>query len=191
MTMILRALSAAIVFSTALANAEQTTVAAVDAQIQRDLHYHIAELAADAYEGREPGTPGEAKTIARLHKHFAELGAQPGNRGSWVQGVPITAVTSAPDAVLAIRGHEFSADLAYGSEMMVATQQQIASTGIENSELVFVGYGINAPERGWNDYADVDVTGKTVVVLINDPGYATQDPALFNGNPMTYYGSWD
>lgn len=191
MTRILTALSAALVFSTALANAEQTTVDAVDAQIQRDLHYHIAELAADAYEGREPGTPGEEKTIAWLQKHFAELGAQPGNRGSWVQEVPITAVTSTPDAVLAIRGPGFSADLAYGSEMMVATQQQVASTGIENSELVFVGYGINAPERGWNDYADVDVAGKTVVVLINDPGFATQDPDLFNGNAMTYYGRWD
>jgi Zn-dependent M28 family amino/carboxypeptidase len=75
--------------------------------------------------------------------------------------------------------------------MMVATQQQVAATGIADSDLVFVGYGINAPERGWNDYAGIDVTGKTVVVLINDPGYATQDPELFNGNAMTYYGRWD
>ncbi|MEQ9463463.1 MAG: M28 family metallopeptidase [Haliea sp.] len=163
----------------------------VDAQIQRDLHFHIAELADDTYAGRAPGTPGEDKTIAWLKKHFAELGTQPGNGDSWVQEVPITAVTSAPTAVLEIRGPDFSADLAYGSEMMVATQQQVASTGIKDSELVFVGYGINAPERGWNDYAGIDVTGKTVVVLINDPGFATQDPALFNGNAMTYYGRWD
>ncbi len=71
---------------------------AVDAQIQRDLHYHIAELAGDAYQGRQPGTPGEDKTIAWLQKHFAELGTQPGNAGSWVQEVPITAVTSAPSS---------------------------------------------------------------------------------------------
>lgn len=187
---ILTALTTAVVFGAALASAEQPTAAAIDAQIQRDLHYHIAELAGDAYEGREPGTPGEDKTIDWLQAHFAELGAQPGNRGSWVQEVPITAVTSAPDAVLAIRGPDFSADLAYGSEMMVATQQQVAATGIADSDLVFVGYGINAPERGWNDYAGIDVTGKTVVVLINDPGYATQDPELFNGNAMTYYGRW-
>ncbi|HCD54383.1 MAG TPA: peptidase M28 [Halieaceae bacterium] len=100
-------------------------------------------------------------------------------------------MTTDPAAVLAIRGDAFNADWAYGEEMMVSTQQQVATTGIADSELVFVGYGINAPERGWNDYAGVDVTGKTVVVLINDPGFATQDPALFNGNAMTYYGRWD
>lgn len=188
---ILTVLTMALVLNAALASAQQPTAAGIDAQIQRDLHYHIAELADDAYEGREPGTPGEEKTIAWLQQHFAELGAQPGNRGSWVQEVPITAVTSAPDAVLAIRGPDFSADLAYGSEMMVATQQQVAATSIADSDLVFVGYGINAPERGWNDYAGIEVTGKTVVVLINDPGYATQDPELFNGNAMTYYGRWD
>ncbi|MFO7549979.1 MAG: M28 family metallopeptidase [Haliea sp.] len=190
MSKLLTTLATAIALAAALAHG-QPSADTVDTQIQRDLHFHIAELAADAYEGREPGTPGEEKTIAWLQKHFAALGAEPGNRGSWVQEVPITAVTSAPSAVLAIRGPEFSADLAYGSEMMVATQQQVATTGIEDSELVFVGYGINAPERDWNDYAGVDVTGKTVVILINDPGYATQDPELFNGNAMTYYGRWD
>lgn len=160
-------------------------------QIERDLHYHIAELASDAYEGRAPGTAGEEKTVAWLQAAFEELGAEPGNAGSWFQEVPITAVATAPDAVLAIRGPGFSADWAYGNEMMVFTQRQVERTAIEESELVFVGYGINAPERNWNDYAGVDVTGKTVVVLVNDPGYATQDPALFNGNTMTYYGRWD
>ena len=190
MSKLLTTLSTAIALAAALAHG-QPSADTVDTQIQRDLHFHIAELADDAYEGREPGTPGEEKTIAWLQKHFAALGAEPGNRGSWVQEVPITAVTSAPSAVLAIRGPDFSADLAYGSEMMVATQQQVPTTGIEDSELVFVGYGINAPERDWNDYAGIDVTGKTVVMLINDPGYATQDPELFNGNAMTYYGRWD
>jgi Zn-dependent M28 family amino/carboxypeptidase len=191
MKSILSALVATLLLGASLARAEEPTPETIDAQIQRDLHYHIAELADDTYEGREPGTPGEDKTIAWLQKHFAALGTQPGNRGSWVQEVPITAVTSAPDAVLSIRGPDFSADLAYGSEMMVATQQQVVATGIADSDLVFVGYGINAPERGWNDYAGIDVTGKTVVMLINDPGYATQDPELFNGNAMTYYGRWD
>ncbi|MEQ8802452.1 hypothetical protein [Haliea sp.] len=166
MSKLLTTLAAAIALAVALAHGEPSADP-VDTQIQRDLHFHIAELADDAYEGREPGTPGEEKTIAWLQKHFAALGAEPGNRGSWVQEVPITAVTSAPSAVLAIRGPDFSADLAYGSEMMVATQQQVATTGIAESELVFVGYGINAPERDWNDYAGVDVTGKTVVILTN------------------------
>ncbi|HEY7776796.1 MAG TPA: M28 family metallopeptidase [Kineobactrum sp.] len=165
--------------------------AEVEAQVVKDLHVHIAELADDSYEGREPGTAGEDKTVAWLTAAFEELGTVPGNKGSWFQEVPITSVTSASSAVLAIRGPDFSADWAYGSEMMVSTQQQVATTGISESELVFVGYGINAPERGWNDYAGIDVTGKTVVVLINDPGFATQDPELFNGNAMTYYGRWD
>ncbi len=190
MKQLLTALAVAGVLGAALAHGKPATDT-VDAQIQRDLHYHIAELADDAYAGRAPGTAGEDKTVAWLQKHFAALGTEPGNAGSWVQEVPITAVTSAPSAVLEIRGPDFSADLAYGTDMMVATQRQVASTGISDSELVFVGYGINAPERGWNDYAGVDVTGKTVVVLVNDPGFATQDPSLFNGNAMTYYGRWD
>ena len=81
--------------------------------------------------------------------------------------------------------------LAYATNQVVWTRQQVPEISIKDSELVFVGYGINAPERDWNDYAGVDVQGKTVVILINDPGYATQDPDLFNGNAMTYYGRWD
>ncbi|PLW69788.1 M28 family metallopeptidase [Pseudohalioglobus lutimaris] len=158
--------------------------------ISTELHRHIAELASDAYEGRAPGTPGEEKTIAYLVEQFQALGLEPGNQGEWLQDVPITSVVPSHDAVLSLRGSDFSADLAFGDDMMLFTLQQMASTRLDDSPLVFAGYGINAPERGWNDYADVNVTGKTVVVLINDPGYATQDPDVFNGNAMTYYGRW-
>lgn len=161
------------------------------AQIDRDLHTHIAELADDSYLGREPGTEGEEKTVAYLKKEFAALGLEPGNEGSWFQEVPITAVTSSQDVVLSVRGSEFTADLSFGSEMIFSTQRQVPQVSVTEAPLVFVGYGINAPERNWNDYADVDVTGKVVVMLINDPGYATQDPEVFNGNTMTYYGRWD
>ncbi len=160
-------------------------------QIDADLHTHIAEISSDAYAGRAPGTPGGVKTTTYLSQAFADLGLTPGNNGSWYQDVPITSVTTSPETVLSLRGEGFSRDLAYGPEMMVSTQRQVAQAGIEDSPLVFVGYGINAPERDWNDYAGVDVSGKTVVVLVNDPGFATQDPALFNGNTMTYYGRWD
>jgi len=191
MTSPLASVAAVCGLSACLAWSYSAAALTVDEQVQKDLHFHIAELAQDAYAGREPGTPGEEMTIDWLVEHFAALGAMPGNGDSWLQEVAITAVTTDPAAVLAIRGDDFNADWSYGEQMMVATQQQVATTGIENSELVFVGYGINAPERGWNDYAGIDVRGKTVVILINDPGFATQDPALFNGNAMTYYGRWD
>lgn len=159
-------------------------------QINADLHRHIAELASDAYEGREPGTPGEEKTVAYLVREFQALGLEPGNRGQWFQTVPITSLDTATDVNLSLRGPSWSAELSFGDQMVVFTWQQQESVALDASELVFVGYGINAPEREWNDYQAVDVTGKTVVVLVNDPGFATQDPALFNGNAMTYYGRW-
>ncbi len=159
-------------------------------QVESDLHTHIAVLADDRYEGREPGTAGEEKTVAYISREFDKLGLKPANDGDWFQLVPISSVTTSPDAVLALRGDGFSADLVYGRDMVVSTQRQVPSTALKNSELVFVGYGINAPERNWNDYDGLDVAGKTVVILVNDPGYATQDPELFNGNTMTYYGRW-
>ncbi len=159
-------------------------------QVEADLHTHTEVLAADEFGGRSPGTAGEELTVAHLVEQFEALGLEPGNGESWVQDVPITAVTTDPSATLSIRGSEFEADLAYAEEMVVFTQRQVESVAVEDSELVFVGYGISAPERGWDDYADLDVTGKTAVILINDPGYATQDPEVFNGNTMTYYGRW-
>ena len=161
------------------------------APIEKQLHRHIAVMASDEFEGRAPGSPGEDKTVEYLVKEFAALGAKPGNKGSWFQEVPIRSVTVKPDAVLSLRGEGFSRDLSYGSEMVVSTQRQVDSVELKDSELVFVGYGIYAPEREWNDYAGLDVRGKTVVILVNDPGYATQDYELFNGNNMTYYGRWD
>jgi Zn-dependent M28 family amino/carboxypeptidase len=161
------------------------------AQVEKELHRHIAELADDAYEGRAPGTAGEEKTVNYLVQEFQALGLEAGNGDSWYQQVPISAVTTSPDTIMQLRGTDFSLDLAYGSEMMIATQRQTELESVTDSQLVFAGYGIVAPERGWNDYAGLDVKGKTVVVLVNDPGYATQNPALFNGNTMTYYGRWD
>lgn len=92
--------------------------------------------------------------------------------------------------MLTFSGSNYEAELEYATEMTVGSQQQVPATSIAGSELVFVGYGVVAPERNWNDYAGIDVAGKTVVILVNDPGYATQDPEVFNGNAMTYYGRW-
>ena len=160
------------------------------AEIQALLHEHIAVLASDEFEGRAPATPGEEKTINYLRSKFEALGIGPGNGDSYFQSVSVTEITTASDAVLTFSGSNYDAELEYATEMIVGSQQQIPTTSIVDSELVFVGYGVVAPERNWNDYAGIDVVGKTVVILVNDPGYSTQDPDVFNGNAMTYYGRW-
>ena len=160
------------------------------AEIEAMLHEHIAVLASDEFEGRAPATPGEEKTINYLRSEFEALGIGPGNGDSYFQSVSVTDITTASDAVLRFSGSNYDAELEYATEMIVGSQQQIPTTSLVDSELVFVGYGVVAPERNWNDYAGIDVAGKTVVILVNDPGYATQDPDVFNGNAMTYYGRW-
>jgi Zn-dependent M28 family amino/carboxypeptidase len=160
-------------------------------EVEADLHRHTMVLASDEFGGREPGTAGEEKTINYLRESFLALGLEPGNGDSWFQEVPVTSVTTNPDTTLHLAGSDLDMALAYGTDMMAFTPRQVEQVAVTDSPLVFVGYGIVAPERDWNDYAGVDVTGKTVVMLINDPGYASQDPALFNGNTMTYYGRWD
>ena len=160
------------------------------AEIEAMLHEHIAALASDEFEGRAPATPGEEKTINYLQSEFEALGIDPGNGDSYFQGVSVTEITTANDAVLTFSGSNYDVELEYATEMIVGSQQQIPTASIVDSELVFVGYGVVAPERNWNDYAGIDVVGKTVVILVNDPGYATQDPDVFNGNAMTYYGRW-
>ncbi|PCI80233.1 MAG: peptidase M28 [SAR86 cluster bacterium] len=160
------------------------------AEIEAMLHQHIAVLASDEFEGRAPATLGEEKTINYLQSEFEALGIGPGNGDSYFQSVSVTEITTASDAVLTFSGSNYEAELQYATEMIVGSQQQIPTTSLADSELVFVGYGVVAPERNWNDYAGIDVAGKTVVILVNDPGYATQDPDVFNGNAMTYYGRW-
>ena len=151
-------------------------------------------LSSDAFEGRAPGTPGEEKTVAYLIEQFAAAGLQPGNNGSWVQDVPLVEITGKDFAPLTItvgEGHSEDMVLAYGDDWVGVTYREDATTRIENSELVFVGYGINAPEKGWNDYEGVDMAGKTAVILVNDPDFGTESlEGPFGGKAMTYYGRW-
>ncbi|UCF21592.1 MAG: M28 family peptidase [Gemmatimonadota bacterium] len=154
------------------------------------LSEHIQVLASDEFEGRLPGTPGEEKTIAYLVEEFERIGLQPGNRGSWVQEVPLVSITADPNTRLTVTGDGETKGYAYGDEVVAWTKRVVDSVNLEDSELVFVGYGTVAPEYDWNDYEGLDVRGKTVVVLVNDPGFATQKPELFNGRSMTYYGRW-
>ncbi|MEW6983013.1 M28 family metallopeptidase [Colwelliaceae bacterium 6471] len=146
---------------------------------------HVKLLSSDEFGGREPSTHGEKLTTDLLIKEFKQLGLKPGNGDSYVQAVPMVSIESTPTN-LQIGDMDFS----FPKNFVASSRQTQKSISLNNSELVFVGYGINAPEYQWNDYKDVDVKGKTVVVLVNDPGYATQDPELFEGNTMTYYGRW-
>ncbi len=165
--------------------------AAVKTMTESNYRRHVEILASDEFGGRAPASPGEELTVAYLIDQFEEIGLEPANQGSFTQDVPLAgvSVTNSPDLI--ISGADGDMTLAYGPDQVVFTRRQLDGSELDHSELIFVGYGINAPERGWNDYAGIDVTGKTVVVLVNDPGYATQDPELFDGNTMTYYGRWD
>ncbi|MGA1852938.1 M28 family peptidase [Sphingobium yanoikuyae] len=152
----------------------------------------VKELSSDAYEGRAPGTVGEEKTLALLTAEFEKLGLKPGNKGSWFQDVPLVEITAKNVSPLSFTGGKAPVTAAYGPEMVIGTYRTTQPRiEVKDSPVVFVGYGINAPEKGWNDYAGLDVKGKTVLILVNDPDYQT--PGLtgpFNGRAMTYYGRW-
>lgn len=169
---------------------EAGTPKAIETITEADLAKHISILASDEFEGRAPASAGEEKTVQYLQAEFERLGLEPGNNGSFFQEVPLVSITADPETTLTVTGASEPMNFAYGDEMMVSTRRVVEQSGVEDSDLVFVGYGIVAPEYDWNDYAEMDVTGKTVVILVNDPGYATQNPELFRGNTMTYYGRW-
>jgi Zn-dependent M28 family amino/carboxypeptidase len=151
---------------------------------------HLQALASDDFEGRKPGTLGEEKTVAYLVEQFRKLGLKPGNGESFLQQVPMVEILADPDASLSAAGPKGTLGLIYGKDMVIWTKRVLPQAQLERSELVFAGYGIVAPEYAWNDYAGIDVHGKTVVVLLGDPGYATKDPKVFKGGSMSYYGRW-
>ena len=153
---------------------------------------HIEVLSSDAFEGRAPGTEGEQKTLTYLEQQFRAAGLKPGIGNSYLQPVPVVEITPHADAAMRLTGAGGkSLELRSPDDVVVWTKRPVPASGIGNAEVVYAGYGIVAPEYGWNDYAGLDVRGKLVLALVNDPGYATQDPKLFTGNAMTYYGRWD
>jgi Zn-dependent M28 family amino/carboxypeptidase len=151
---------------------------------------HVRMLASDEFLGRKPGTPGEDKTVGYLVERFRKLGLKPGNGASFVQQVPLVEIAAAADASLSATGRSGAQSLAYGKDMVIWTKRAVPQVQLQRSELIFVGFGIVAPEYAWNDYANTDVHGKTVVVLAGDPGYASKDPTVFKGNSMSRYGRW-
>ncbi|WP_185867574.1 M28 family metallopeptidase [Sphingomonas sp. TF3] len=148
-------------------------------------------LSSDAFEGRKPTTAGEAKATDYIVERFKAAGLKPGNDGKWFQDVPLVELTAKNVTPLSFTGGKAPVSLAYRSDVVIATYRVTPRIDIRNSPVVFVGYGITAPERGWDDYAGVDVKGKTVVILVNDPDWQTPtNQGLFEGRAMTYYGRW-
>jgi Zn-dependent M28 family amino/carboxypeptidase len=174
--------------------AEQSVAASnpEDLMEPEGLLQRIATLSSDEFGGRAPLSEGERLTLDYLETQFKAMGLEPMFGESYRQPVPLVVIEATGDLTLGISGPNSETVRAYanGPEAAVWTSRVVDKTGLENSELVWAGYGIIAPEYGWNDYAGLDVTGKTVIVLVNDPGYATQNPDLFRGNAMTYYGRW-
>ena len=150
------------------------------------------ELSLDSYEGRAPGSVGEEKTVAYLISKYKAAGLEPGNNGSWTQDVPLIEITAKNVSALTIADRSGKAmSFAYGNEYVIGSYRETPKTDIKQSEMVFVGHGIVAPEKGWNDYAGVDVKGKTVVVMVNDPDFENEGlDGPFGGKAMTYYGRW-
>ena len=156
---------------------------------------HIKTLASDEFEGRAPGSLGETRTVAYIESQFKRLGLRPGNpNGSYRQAVPLQGMKASPSFSYQIGNHKV--DLKPGDDYVAFSSGPQTSVSIKDSELVFVGYGVQAPEYGWDDYKGLDVKGKTIVMLINDPAIPDPkdpgklDPAMFKGAAMTYYGRW-
>ncbi|MBH0058234.1 M28 family peptidase [Pseudoalteromonas sp. SWXJZ94C] len=147
---------------------------------------HIKTLASDDFEGRGPLTHGEVKTVGYLADQYKAMGLTGAYKNKFLQPVEMAMITADQNMQLKMGDLTFKA----GTDFTARTQQLQPLIDVRDSDVVFVGYGINAPEYNWNDYKNIDVTGKTVVMLVNDPGFATQDDDLFTGNAMTYYGRW-
>src|SRR6059058_3808072 len=168
---------------------------ALDAMTADGLLAHIKMLASDEFEGRAPGSKGEELSIKYIANQFKTIGLIPGNPdGSYFQEVPLAGITSAPTASFVVGGQ--TTTLNYPDDYVASSARLQGQIKVDNSDIVFVGYGIVAPEYGWNDYKDVDVRGKTLLMLINDPPIPdAKDPAklddkMFGGRAMTYYGRW-
>lgn len=155
-----------------------------------DFAARLQKLSSDQFEGREPGTIGERVTTAYIKDQFERIGLKPGNKGNWFQTVPMvkTELIEPAKVSIEVKGSTGSASFGIGDDAVINTLNGSPEVSIRDSDIVFAGYGVNAPD--WNDYAGIDVKGKTVIVLVNDPGWGNKDPELFKGPALTYYGRW-
>jgi len=180
-----------IFFAFVSCNVDNKTLApALESITAEGMKNHISVLASDDFLGRAPATVGEEKTISYLAAQFKLIGLIPANGESYFQEVPLVKLTADASMKLDIKGGEQNLSLAFSDDFTGGTPQISELVQIDNSDIIFIGYGISSPENNWNDYKGLDVKGKTVVMLVNDPGYATSDTNLFNGKAMTIYGRW-
>lgn len=187
-------LAAAVLFLAAPAAAQEPTVSSTEIDADK-LVQTVRTLASDQFEGRAPGTVGEERTIGYLIGRLQALGLEPGGEnGNWTQRVPLLHTELGEAGALAFEHGGETQVLSFPSDIYLSTLQPNDTARIENAPLVFVGYGVSAPERGWDDFKDVDLTGKVAVFLINDPDFhaAESEPVAgtFGGRAMTYYGRW-
>jgi hypothetical protein len=166
---------------------------AADAITAADLLKHIKVLASDEFEGRAPGSKGEELSVKYISEQFKALGLKPGNpNGTYTQEVPLAGITTAPTASFAVGDNK--TELKFPDDYVASSARLQSEIKAENTDIIFVGYGVVAPEYGWDDYKDVDVRGKTILMLINDPAIPDPadptklDPKMFKGSAMTYYG---
>ena len=193
----LRSIGITILTGLALAAAPDAGLkSAIDGVKPGPILEHIKVLASDAFEGRGPGTPGEAKTIAYVTGQFREMGLKPGNPdGTFLQAVPLTGF-EAKTVTGSFQTGDRTVALAFPEDFVAVSRRMTPEVTVADSDVVFVGYGVVAPEYGWDDYKGLDVRGKTLVMLVNDPPVpdpndpAKLDPAVFKGRAMTYYGRW-
>ena len=158
---------------------------------------HVKVLSSDRFEGRAPGSTGEELTVKYLEDEFKKMGLAPGNTdGTYIQNLPLVGITATNTKPFTITGGGKATTFRWRDDVVAWTKRVTDTASIENSELIFAGYGVTAPEFNWNDFKDVDVKGKTIIVLVNDPQVPDRsdssklDPTLFNGTAMTYYGRW-
>lgn len=156
---------------------------------EKSIRQHIMTLSSDAFMGRKPFTAGEEKTVDYLVKAAQKAGLKPGNGQSYTQDVPLTEINGTASETLELSG-PVSMSLKQRDQYIAFTQRTEDVITLDHSQLVFCGYGIVAPEYGWNDYAGLDMKGKTALVIVNDPGFGSEDSTFFKGNTMTYYGRW-
>jgi Zn-dependent M28 family amino/carboxypeptidase len=151
---------------------------------------HIARLSSDEFTGRKPFTEGETKTINYLKEQFVSVGLEPGNGNSYFQEVPMVRITTDAASSMQVTSPKGNFSLNGLDDYVIWTDKTDSAISLNNDEVVFAGYGVVAPEYNWNDYEGLDVKGKVVLVLVNDPGFNADDSSLFKGKTMTYYGRW-
>jgi len=151
---------------------------------------HIIILASDSFQGRKPFTPGEDRTIDYLQAQFRSMDLEQGNGNSWLQDVPMVEITPDADPQMKVETAKGSFELQRATDYVLTTESPDSVISLDRDELIFAGYGVVAPEYNWNDYAGIDVKGKVVLVMVNDPGFGTADTSIFKGKTMTYYGRW-